>query len=86
MTDTQLSMFAEPAAPERCATCRTERPADYPRKLWLEPVSGECSDCNMATLREIFTTGSAGQWAEHVAAWTRHLGGKTPKSMRRSRP
>lgn len=85
MTGTQLDMLAPAAPRERCATCRSERPEDYQRKMWLEPVSGECPGCNHATLLEIVTTGRRGDRAGFVAAWTRHYGGKVPRAMRGSR-
>jgi hypothetical protein len=53
---------------ETCVTCGAERPADYTRALWLEPVSGECLECNHATLHQIL------HGPDREAAWQRHIG------------
>jgi hypothetical protein len=69
MTSVQLDLFAEA---ERCKTCGTERPANHPRVLFLEPVSGECFDCNHATVDEILRGPEQGDLAAYGAARLRH--------------
>jgi hypothetical protein len=81
-TTTDLTLFDLPAAPDKpkpgswtsgpCRTCGATRPDDYPRAMFLEPVSGECFDCNHATIAEMFRAGRAGDQTTYSAAWKRH--------------
>jgi len=76
---THLDLFAAPDKPEHdcvtngpCRTCGAVRPDGYPRAMFLEPVSLECSGCNHATLAEMFRAGQAGDRIAYEAAWDRH--------------
>ena len=53
-----------------CSTCGATRPDDYDRHLFLEPVSGECHECNGRTLVEMMRPVSPEQRAEAIQ---RHL-------------
>jgi hypothetical protein len=63
-----------------CKTCGATRPAGYAREMFVEPVSGECADCNRATLSEIFRAGQAADREAYDRAWARHY---TPRPKRR---
>lgn len=51
-----------------CATCGAPRPENFDRALWLEPVSGECFECNHRTVRDLLY----GTAEEREAALVRH--------------
>ena len=76
----QLDLFADEKPAEKCKTCGAVRPADYPRRLFLEPVSSECDNCNRATIDEIFRATMARDQPAIDAAWTRH--GSPPRRRR----
>jgi len=82
-TERQLALFEPEAAadPACCVTCGAEPPPGFAGS-WLEPVSGECLDCNHVTVAEIMQTGRSADRAGHAAAWRRHLRGKLPKALR----
>lgn len=65
---------------DTCGTCGTKRPDDFAGALWLEPVSGECFECNHKTLAEMFH----GDPQARTAAWARHHRGVS--SRKRKRP
>lgn len=76
---TQLDLFGDIARAEQCITCGTPRPENYPRALFLEPVSAECLDCNHATLAEIMRASRERDQTALSVAWARHC----PKGTRR---
>lgn len=74
---TDLALFDLPTPPRHdcvhdgpCKTCGATRPADYRRHMFLEPVSGECLDCNHRTLAEILQ--GIRERRDVSAAWSRH--------------
>lgn len=86
----QLELFADPETPRHdrtrngpCGNCGAVRPDDYTGHMFLEPVSGECHECNMATLAEIIRAGQAGDRAAYEAAWARHYPGRRPAARAR---
>lgn len=87
MTEIQDALFELPGKPEHacwrdgpCRTCGATRPDGYPRAMFLEPVSGECHECNHATLDEIMRAVRAGDRAAYDEAWARHYPGRRPRA------
>jgi hypothetical protein len=88
VTDYQPSLFDAGPAHDcvrngPCKTCGATRPVDYPRYMFLEPVSLECHDCNRATLAEIFRAGLAGDGEAYERAWDRHSPPRAKRAARR---
>lgn len=78
---TQSTLFDDAPPTERCVTCGAARPDDHPKAFWLEPVSGECFDCNHRTVGEILQAARERRWDSYNAAWERH----SPPNPRRKR-
>lgn len=67
----QATIFDElPPPPVQCSTCGAEQADASPKHI--EPVSGECNDCNHATVGEILAGIAHG--TDYGAALARHRG------------
>lgn len=67
---------------ETCKTCGAQRPDDFTRYLFLEPVSGECPDCNHKTVMGILDAHRRRDKAALSELWLRHY---PPKKRNRRR-